>query len=468
MVAKVSIITNSTNLKEPAIMTDCSSQISFNFHPSKEIKAQFDGGRLTTDAGLVPLRSFEEQQSYYNRVSNLLNDNRQPEKIDHTQEEILRQRGLGIVAGYEDANDADDLRRDPAFVIFNDGDELEQDKGPSQPTTSRMENDVSAREVVKLNRWLLEDWIRRNKQDPPDELTLEIDTTDDPAHGNQQHTMYNHHYGHYIYHPLLVFDGESGDCICARLRGGGACAKARAQSHLNRIITRIKEAFPDRQIRIRLRADAGFMDPDLYTMLEEEMITWTINLARNTVLEEKTEELLTRVKQEYEDTKGKEKITRYTDFHYSASTWECKRRVCAKVECGPQGVNRRYVVTYMYGESPKEVFEFYEQRGESENFIKEIKNGFSGDRLSCTDFVANAFRLLEYVLAYNLVNDFRNQILAETKLEKADIHTLRSKLFKVAARIKVTVRNIWVHLSEAWPYRDHFRSVASNVIPRAG
>jgi len=448
--------------------TDCSSQFSLDFHSDKDIKGQFDGGKLTTDAGLFPLRQHEEDRDYYTRISEILNDTRQQSKGTHSYEEILRQRGLGIVAGYEDANDSRELSSDPAMIVCNNGSDLDEDEGSSQPTVSRFENNVSARSVVKLNRWLLEDWIKRNQKDPPDEVVLEVDATDDPTHGKQQRTLFHGYFEQYMYHPLMMFDGESGDCICARLGDGAASDKKRAIPHIKRIITRIREAFPEKKIQIKLRADAGFMDPDLYRMLEEEMVRWTINLARNDVLEGKVEEVFEQIKQEYEDLEEKRKITRYTEFLYRAGSWKCKRRVCAKVQYGPKGGNRRFVVTHFYEPSPEEVFSFYEERGQSENFIKEIKDGFSGDRLSCTRFVANAFRLLEHVLAYNLVNDFRNERLNETELARADIHTLRVKLFKVAARIKTTVRNVWIHLSESWPFRSSYLRAVEAVTAGAG
>lgn len=448
--------------------TDCPSQFSLDFHSDKEIRGQFDGGKLTTDAGIFPLRQHEEDRDYYTRVSQILNDNRQQSKVQHSYEEILRQRGLGIVAGYEDANDSTQIASDPAFVVCNNGSDLDTDQGSSQPTISRFENDVCPRSVVKLNRWLIEDWIDRNQDNPPDEIVLEIDATDDPTHGNQQRTLFHGFFGQYMYHPLLMFDGESGDCICARLRDGAASAKKRALPHLKRIIARIEKEWPHKDIEVKLRADAGFMDPALYRMLEKQSVCWTINLARNNVLEQQTEELLEQIKQEYEDQQKKQKITRYTEFSYQAGSWERPRRVCGKVQYGPKGVNRRFVVTNMEEPSPEEIFEFYQQRGQSENFIKEIKDGFSGDRLSCSSFVANAFRLLEHVLAYNLVNDFRNEHLEETELARADIHTLRVKLFKVAARIKTTVRNIWVQLSESWPFRSNYLTATEAVTAGVG
>ncbi len=442
--------------------TDCSEQFSLDFHSDKEVRAQFDGGRLTTDAGLMTLRQHESDQNYYRRLSRILNDPRQQSKVQHLQPDILRQRGLAIVAGYEDAGDHDQLRSDPAFIVMNNESDLQEEKGPSQSTVSRMENDVTARSVVKLNRWLLTDWIRR-QQEPPEQITLEIDATDDPTHGNQQLSMYDGFYGQYMYFPLLIFDGESGDCLGARLRKGSACAKSRAVPQLKRIITRIQEEYPQADPTIRLRADAGFMDPALYRMLEHRDIQYAINLTKNEVLKRETEDEFKQVQDTYEDTDTEQKVTRYTEFTYQAGSWESPRRVCAKLEYSPQGANRRFVVTNISGGTAEEIFDFYEERGRCENYIKELKNGFSGDRLSCTDFVANAFRFLEHVLAYNLVNHFRNNHLSETPLRSADIHTLRTKLFKVAARIKTTVRNVWVRLSESWPFRDHLLAVGDGL-----
>lgn len=450
------------------MFSECSDQATLGFHPDRDVRLRFDGGRMTTDAGLLPLRNFADQRSYYNRISSVINDPRREEKIEHEQEEILRQRGMGMVAGYEDANDCDSLAFDPAFVVINDGTDLTEDRGASQPTTSRMENAVSARSVARLNRWLLADWIEKKRQDPPENIVLEIDSTGDPAHGNQQLALYNGHYEKKIYLPLLIFDGNTGHCLCARLRRGNSSDKARAVPHLTRIVDRIREAFPEKRIQVSLRADAGFEGPDLYRALEEEMVMFAIKIRTNNVLREKTDPLLQQVKEEYRQQEGEKEVVRHTEFDHRAGSWDCKRRVCAKIEYGPDGAHRNFIVTHFYRKSPERVFSFYQKRGESENFIKEIKNGFSGDRLSCSSFLANAFRLLEYVLAYNLVNDFRNRRLARTELARADIHTLRVKLFKVAARIRTTVRNIWIELSEAWPFREHLLAACRTVVPRAG
>jgi len=440
--------------------TECNEQFTLKFPKSKEVRGQFDGGRLSTDTGLAVLREHESRRTPFERASDHLNDSRQQSKVQHLQSEVLRQRCYGIIAGYEDAADHDELADDPVFQMLDEEFEgVQEDRGASQSTVSRMENDITARSVVKLNEWLLEDFIDRNQDDPPEEVVLEIDPTADPTHGNQQLTMFDGFYGQSMYFPLFVFDGESGDCLCARLRPGNADDKDKAQVHLRRIIRRLKEAFSG--IRITLRADAGFMDPALYRMLENEDVSWAINLSKNAILKDQTEDMLKQVKQEYEqqnppEDSTPEMVTRYISLTYQADSWTCERRVCAKIQYGPRGANRRFVVTTLSEQEScaREVFEFYEARGQCENYIKELKNGLFVDRLSCTDYVANAFRLLEHVMAYNVLNDFRNTVLEGTDLETADVHTLRQKLFKVAARIRVTARRIWLHLSESWPFRE--------------
>lgn len=442
--------------------TECHKQFTLNYSNTKEIRGCFDGGKLSTDAGLTLLREHEAKRRSYERASEELNDSREPGKVRHAQPEVLRQRGYGIIAGYEDGADHNELAEDPVFqMLREDVKDIESGRGASQSTISRMENDITPRSVVRLNRWLLEDFIERNESEPPEEITLEIDATDDPVHGSQQLEMYNGLYGQHMYFPLLVFDAESGDCLCARLRRGNAHAKDRALPALKRIIQRIREAFPGVEMELKLRADAGFMDPKLYRMLEEKNVSWAINLSKNNRLKERTKALLARVKDEYQATSEEEgappeTLTRFLSFSYQAGSWKRSRRVCAKVQYGPKGVNRRFVVTSLTDEPPGDVFAFYEARGQSENYIKELKNGLFADRLSCSSFVANAFRLLEHAMAYNVLNDFRNTVLVNTELKSADIHTLRRTLFKVAARVKTTVRRIWLHLSESWPFRRGF------------
>ena len=439
--------------------TVCNKHFTLNFPNSKEVRGQFNGGRLVTDAGLTLIREHEESRKIFERLSECFNDSRQPGKVQHLQPDVLRQRCYGIIAGYEDAADHDELARDPVFQMLDEKvEDIEKDTGASQSTISRMENNITARSVVMGSEWLLEDFIERNRDNPPDKVILEIDPTADPVHGNQQHEMFHGYYDQHMYFPLLVFDAKSGDCLLARLRPGNADDKDRALPHLRRIIKRLREAFEG--INIKLRADAGFMDPSLYQMLESESDQWAINLTKNSVLKDKTEELLDEVKEEYENQDGNETVTCYRDLTYQAKSWTIARRVCAKVQYGPRGTNRRFVTTTFRARTAREVFEFYEARGQCENYIKELKNGLFCDRLSCMGFVANAFRLLEHVVAYNLLNDFRTTVLNGTTLENADIHTLRRKLFKVAARVRVTVRKIWMHLSESWPFREEFMQAA--------
>ena len=437
--------------------TLCKSQCSFSFYRKKDVVVNFRGGEITTDAGLIPLREFDQKFQLTDGMDNCISDCRQSYLIEHQQKEMLRQRLYQIVAGYEDVDDCDLLRNDATMKLMAGKKDFNKALA-SQPTVSRLENRVTWEETEKLNKLHL-DWFIKTREKAPEEIVFDIDSTDDPAHGKQQLALFNGFYDQYMYNPLLLFDGKSGHLLSALLRGGTAHSSKFADEMLKETIDRLKEKFPT--TNFFMRGDSAFGVPAEYKLCEQEKVKYTIGIIGNSVLQRKAAKLLTKAEQVYKKA-GKD-ARFYTSFLYSAKSWKKKRRICVKAECNSEGTNLRFIVTNMKGRS-RDIFAFYNGRGECENRIKEVKNGFAADRLSCHTYLANSFRLNLHGLAYNLVNLFREKILVTTTLAKAQIDTLRYKLFKIGAWVKETCRRIWVKLASSWPYRNLFRQIYSTVV----
>jgi hypothetical protein len=440
-----------------------STQCTFEFLDSKDVEFRFDGGSMSTDAGLSVFIEWMTDQAVIDPFASILEetdrDRRDPDRVEHSVDELLRQRVLQLVAGYEDANDCDQLREEPLFCAANDrvGDDQ---ANASQPTMSRLETAVDSLDVVELNRQLLEEYIT-NQDEDPDEITIEIDSTSAATHGDQQRALFDGHRGQNQYHPLMIADGQTGELLSVRLREGTAHDKHGAYGHLKRVLNRLTESFPE--TTLRFRADDGFTDPTLYQLLDEWDVQWTINFKANAVLKRRTDKVLEEITNEYEQSRSK--TTGYVQLDgYQAGSWDRSRPVVAKVQAGPNGTNRRFVVCSAQPDEPKDAFEFYEGRGVCEQYIKEFKRGFRGDKMSCHQFVANAFRLVVAGIAYTAVARFRNRHLEETDLEGSWIQTIREKLFKLGARIETTTRRFWIHASSDWPNQPLFRTVAQSVM----
>jgi len=365
----------------------------------------------------------------------------------------LRQRIYQIVAGYEDANDADRLRHDPLLQIVADqklGDAL-----GSQPTLSRWENPPSARDLVGLNDALLEIFIHLcgNQVRRQREILLDIDSTDDPTHGQQQLSFFNGAYDQHMYHPMLVFERHTGCLLSVRLRPGNASSHARILPLLARLIPRWQAAFPG--VPIKLRGDAGFALPLLYQFCEFFGLQYALGIPANAVLQRRAEPLQKSLKRRYRRTQLPQRG--FSSFRPRVRSWSRQRRICYQAEHTAAGTNLRFVITNCPGRA-SQVFAFYNDHGECENRIEEFKNGFPADRLSCHRFLANAFRLLLHGFAYNLVNRFRLQLALPWR--SAPIETLRARLFKLGARVRQTARCIRIHLATGWPWQSLFRHSA--------
>jgi hypothetical protein len=438
--------------------TVCHNQLRFESLFSKEVIADFAGGRITSDAGGLVLRELDQRYRLAENVARCLHDSRDSHKVKHDLLTLVRQRLFAIAQGYEDNNDAATLAKDPAFKIMagkapeSDGDLA------SQPTLSRFENRVTAKDLRRLSDRLLDLYLKTHPG-PRKAIILDMDATDDPTHGKQQLSFFHGYYEEHMYHPLLVFDGRDGFPLAAVLRPGNTHSSRGALAVLKRLIQKLRQAYP--KALILFRADAGFAVPALYDYLEDQPETrYVIGFITNNRLLAETAPLLSKAQRQYQETGEKQRL--FTAFSYQAESWDQPRRIIAKVEYTRLGANQRFVVTNL-SRNPQFVYDdIYVLRGDAENRIKELKLEIKADRLSCHRFLANQFRLLLHTAAYCLFWLLRHH-LQGTELATAQVNTLRLKLLKIGARIRETSRRIWVHLSSGYPYRDLLAGLLQNL-----
>lgn len=442
-------------------MTQCTGQIELFSIGRRRVTVESSGTFITSNAGVLLASRIEHRLGLAKRLSAVLRDERDPALVRHTYENQLRQRLLQIACGYEDCNDATELREEPAFLTaMGRVAGVEGTALASQPTLSRFEQ-RQADELLQMSEVLVDLWIDQLLARGPKawkDIVLEFDSTDDPTHGAQQLTMFHGYYDQYMYHPLLVFDAE-GWPVAVVLRPGRASASRGAASVLVRIFEKIVDRLPG-QARITLRADAGFGTPELYELCETMGIRYVIGQITHASYKVRAAEALAEAVRQFEQTGTKARV--FTEFAYQAETWNRPRRVIGKAERMPEGENLRFIVTNIEELDPEAGYDYYTERGQSENFIKDLKNAMFADRLSCSAFMANQFRLLLHTAAYIVMLELRRQ-LADTALANAQMDTLRLKLLKIGACIVVTARRIWVQVSQFDPSRHIFETACRRL-----
>jgi hypothetical protein len=438
-------------------------QLPLFFHPQKPVIVGFDAPEISSDGGFLLLRELDDALGLTAGFAAYLPDDRDPVRVVHDRHEQARQRIFQIAQGYEDCNDADRLRHDPLLKAVSD--RLPQDPTglSSQPTLSRFENAVNRRSLGRLVRWFERTYIDTLAQDK-DVVILDIDATDDPTHGQQQLTFFHGYYDHYMYHPLMVYDGETGDLITVILRPGNRHASRGALGTLRRLIRKIRKRCP--QAAIVVRGDSGFCVPKMLRGLERLDATlgnvdYLLGIAKNSRLGRALEPTMAEVR---ERQQGTQKEVRYTGFSYAARSWDRSRWVIGKAEVSWKGDNPRYVITTLRGFEPEAIYRAYCERGRCENWIKDFKNALKADRLSCSSFAANFLRLLLHAVAYRLMHTLRRLIAPHSeKLGKAQFDTLRLNLLRVAVQVTESVRRIVVRLPRAFPEAPLFRNLAARL-----
>jgi len=439
-------------------MTECSAELSLSPLPRKPAVVRTDGGALTSDAGALLLRAVDDQLGLTQRLAGCLADRREPAKVRHDVLSLLRQRIYQIACGYEDCNDADSLRIDPALKLAVGKAPTEADLA-SQPTLSRWENRISWRECWQISEALLGCYLQQHCRRPPRRLVLDVDATDDETHGHQQLAFFHGYYDEHCYLPLLVFAQAEGrgeqELIGALLRPGNVHGGHRAMALVRAMVKRLREAFP--RCRIELRADSALALPEVYEGCEKLALPYTISLPKNERLKEIAAPWLQEAAAIHAETA--EKVQVFGEFRYAAESWSQERRVICKAEVMSKGENPRFVVTSRSNLAPEALYRFYCRRGDPENRIKELKLDLKADRLSCRRFWANQFRLLLHAAAYVLMQAMR-KLLAGTELACAQVNTLRLRLLKVGARVKESVRRVRVQLPSAYPWFDLWHRLA--------
>jgi Transposase DDE domain group 1 len=429
-------------------MSDCATnRMYFETEAALTLEAAFDGGRITSDGGLLWLAETEEQLRVCERIASHVPEWRGA-CVRHSLVRLVRQRVFQIACGYEDQNDSETLRSDPLLkLVCGRLPESEVDLA-SQPTISRLENAPEARSCLRMARALGDIYIaERGKEGTPKRVLVDFDATDDPAHGDQEGAYYHGYYQQKILHPLLVFDGDTGQLITALLRAGNTHASSGALSVLKRVVRRLRQAW-GRGLEIEIRADAGFAIPEIYDYCEREAIGYTIGLISNPRLEALAQELLGRAQRESEEHEG-EKVRLLSSASYRAESWEHSRRVIYKAEVLQKGTNTRFVVTSR-SDGPEELYEWYIRRGEAEGWIKDFKRALKADRLSCHRFFANQFRLLLHAAAYWLLDTLRRK-LVESGVRRMQLDTLRLFLVKIGGRVKELFTKVRLHLASGHP-----------------
>lgn len=428
------------------------------------LSVRFDLDPVTSDAGVSLVALIDQRLGLTQRIASLLPDNRDPLRVTHSVHDLLRQRVYGIICGYEDANDAGQLRGDPAFklacgrAVADPRDDL-----ASQPTVSRFEARVDNRTLYRLHEALFEDWLFRRER-PKGRLILDFDSTWDPTHGAQQLSFFNGHYDSHGYHPLLVHDVETGEQILAVLRPGSDGAAKGMLGILKRMVGRIRQHWG--KVRILVRADAGFTSPELYDWCEDNRVDYLVGLVNNKALERLSATNMRTAKIAYAGWREKAGgVARtFTEFDYQAGSWRRARRVVAKAEFGALGSNQRYVATSLKGRLPGQVYAFYCRRGQMENGIKDFKNALFGDRLSCSSFKMNALRLVLHTVAYRLCNAIRAS-LKGTSAAAWQFDTMRLRLLKVAGHVIQQARKALIRLSRRYRHQDLWAALASQLRP---
>lgn len=441
------------NLNKALPMTNCTStSINFPALKRRKIEANFNGGDVSSDGGVLLLREIDRRLGLLKAVDEVLPDPRDPRYVEHSQLSLLRQRIYGLCLGYEDLNDHTDLRRDAAFqTAVNQGQCL-----ASQSTLCRLENRMDVNAAIDIHQVIVDQFVA-SFDSAPDELILDFDATDDPLHGDQEGGFFHGYYDHYCFLPLYVFCGDQ--LLVSYLRPSNIDAAKHAWAILALLVKRLRQSWP--QVKIIFRGDSGFCRHKMLDWCERNDVGYLVGLAQNSRLLEAIAEEQASMADAYRQYQRP--VRQFHVLWYAAGTWSRRRRVIAKVEHLAKGANPRFIVTNLTDDAQASYENLYCARGDMENRIKEQQLGLFSDRTSAHDWWANQFRLLLSSLAYLLMEGIRRLALTHTELARAQMTTIRLKLFKVGAVIIRNTRRIRFLLSSAYPYQALFHHVAKQL-----
>jgi hypothetical protein len=425
----------------------------------KAVVARFDGGRLSSEGGLLALREIERRLGLAERLAGCLKDPRMPAKVVHRLAEIIRFRLLMIAAGYEDGNDADALRVDPMFKVALDrlpsGAEL-----CSQSTISRLENLPDVRALLRLARAFVEQYCGSFRA-VPKRIVLDIDDTFDRVHGGQQLRLFNAHYDDYGFQPIVVFDGE-GRFVTALLRPGKRPSGVEVRGFVRRLVGAIRSRWP--RVAILLRADSHYAAPEVFDWCRANRVDWLFGLAGNAALLRHVTALEKSTAQRFMAAPNRGKVRRFTQFYDAAQSWRRVERIIARVEAGPEGTDTRFIVTNLEAGRAKYLYQrLYCARGQAENHIKAWKSHLAADRTSCHAAEANQFRLFLHAGAYWLLWSMRRVMPKPSLWRVMQFDTLRLRLIKIAARVVELKTQLKIHLPSSAPDQAIFALLLSRL-----
>jgi hypothetical protein len=422
----------------------------------KKVSVAFDGGMLSSDGGVLLLRDIERRLEIADRLAQCIVDRRDPARIDHGIAEMLRLRMFLIAAGYEDADDCDALRADPAFKLALG---RLPETGPalcSQPTMSRLENAPSKIAIARMMAAMVElfcaSWARA-----PASITLDIDDTHDRVHGQQQLSLFNAHYDERCFLPIHIYEAASGKPVAVILRAGKTPSGAEVRAVIKQVVRRIRRQWPG--VRICWRGDSHYARPEAMDWCEQNGVDYIFGLAGNDVLHAKVRDVADDLCVGRAEAAAQKRRT-WTAFAYAAKSWTRDRRVIARLEASSQGFDARYIVTTLAGTAEHLYETVYCARGQAENFIKLHKTQLASDRTSCHSSSANQFRLILHTAAYWLMHSLRAAIPATSAWAAAEFTTLRARLIKLAARIVETAARIRIRLPSVCPDKALWRLLA--------
>jgi hypothetical protein len=477
-------------------------QATFDFWGDLPIVVEPSSAHLSSDAGLLPVRQFDEGIGLTAQFAQALEDPRATAQCDHSFLEMVRSRIYGVLAAYEDQNDHDALRHDPIFKILSG--RLPTDPAlASQPTLSRFENAINIASLKRLRDLFIDQFIA-SFATPPKHLTFDLDAMDDPAHGVQQLVLFHGYFEQYQYFPAFITCADNDQVVVLSLRPGAVHAALGADDDLEHLVLRLRRAWPD--VHIQVRGDAGYGVPWMYDVCERLALDYTFGISANKVLQARSDALLEQAVANFEASKEPQRL--FDAFWYEAGSWDQPRWVIVKAEAHAPGTNRRFIVTNRPGACvlPRAAYDEYAARGESENRNKELKCDLAIDRTSDHRFLANFFRLYLHAAAHNLLVRLRRSIACPPPIPESSLHpadstdahaaprdiprealdgkarrryfsrrrqhdplgegqpcTWRLLLIKVAAEIVVSTRRILVRLSSSWPFLDHYRHVCAGL-----
>ncbi len=418
---------------------------------NKSVIINFNGGLMSSDAGILLLGEAEEQIGIIRKMVESIPDKRDQSYVKHSLTAMLIQRVGQIACGYEDANDCDDLRNDPIFKILADRYPEIGEALASQPTMSRLENSITHKSLYLIGKAFVDIFIA-SYHEAPQIIVLDCDDTEDKVYGNQQLSLFNGYYNNYCFMPLHIFEGLSGKLVLSILKPGKRGNGKQTLSIIKRLVSYLREHWKD--TIIVFRGDSHFAYPECMDWFEaQKNVMYVTGLTGNAVLKKFVQQHIERAKAMYKGNGTKAKL--YHSFSYQAQSWSKSRRVVAKIEFSDKGLNVRYVVTNMEQAKASALYEkTYCPRGEDELFIKEHKLYLKSDRTSCHKFQANQFRLFLHSAAYVLIHGLKINVLKHTEFSNATIQTIRLRLFKIGAKVKELKTKVTIELPSSYPLKE--------------